>query len=218
MGDMKRIDDRVRNQIREAREYEGLTLSQLQVRFPEVGRSSLFKIIEGCDSSKVMRAAPTRKVVQTVDFKARPELSKGDLGEAARQMICARLMLHGVCVFRPMTEDTPTDLLVLTRSGQVLKCQCKYIYPQKRGSHTMPLSSVRKNGPNSQAVRHIYTADEVDFFLGYCQDNDSVYVIPYADATGRANLVFWVSRNPVGTNGRECKDTSVWQGNYSLLL
>jgi hypothetical protein len=218
MSERKRIEDHVRDQIQRARENEGLTMSQLHMRFPGIGKTSIFRIIENCDSSKVMRAAPSRKVVQPTEFKDRPKLSKGDLGEAARQMICARLMLHSICVFRPMTEDTPTDLLVLTKSGKVLKCQCKYIFPEKRGSHNMCLYSIRKNGPNRKAVRHVYTSEEVDFFLGYCLDNDSVYVIPYSETRGKQNLIFWVSRSPFGNNQTERFNTETWKETYDLLL
>ena len=126
----------------------------------------------------------------------RPTLSKADLGEATRQMICARLMLAGVKVFRPMTEDTPIDLLVLLPSGKVLKCQCKYIYPRRVGSHCMNLYSIRKSGPNRKAVRHRYSSDEVDLFLGYCADNDGVYIIPFSVVGGRSELVFWITRSP----------------------
>lgn len=129
----------------------------------------------------------------------RPALSKGDLGEAARQTICAKLMMNGLKVFRPMTEDTPIDLLVLRSDGNVLKCQCKYAYPRKNDSHCLNLYSVRKNGPSSKAIRHRYRPDEVDFFLAYCLDNDGVYVIPYAATVGRDEITMWIRRQPVTT-------------------
>jgi hypothetical protein len=50
-------------------------------------------MIRGCDTSKLVRAAPGRRIVYEVESKERPDLSKTDLGEASRQMICARLML-----------------------------------------------------------------------------------------------------------------------------
>jgi hypothetical protein len=135
-------------------------------------------------------------------------------------MICARLMLNEVKVFRPMTEDTPTDLLVLKRDGTVSKCQCKYIFPERSGCHLMPLCSIRKSGANRKAVKHIYTAEEVDFFLGYCQDNDTVYVIPYSAAGGRNGLRFWILRDCLGSNGNEKDrfDEKEWRGRFDLLM
>lgn len=133
-------------------------------------------------------------------WESRPNLSKADLGEACRQMICAKLMLAGIQVFRPLNEDTPIDLVVLG-SATFLRCQCKCVF---RGSgkpnHTISFSSVRKWGPNSQALKHNYTREEVDFFLGYCPDNDGVYVIPYADTRGRSYASIWVTSSPLIKN------------------
>ena len=77
----------------------------------------------GCLTRKINK----RKTVDPAIRGARPDLSKANLGAAAQQMICARMMMAGVQLFRPMIEDTPIDLLVLTSTGTALKCQCKYI-------------------------------------------------------------------------------------------
>jgi len=183
---MNRVTAEKKAEVRADRE-QGMTLTQLMGKH-SLARSTVFFLIKGCDASKVSRASPSREVVKEVKHKDRPGLSKTDLGEAARQMMCARMMLAGIKVFRPMTEDTPTDLLVLKRNGEVLKCQCKYLYPLGNGSHRLNLFSIRKNGPNSKAVKHVYREDEVDVFLGYCLDDDSTYVVPYRDCAGRATL------------------------------
>lgn len=196
---MKKISDDVRKNIREDREQEGLTLSQL-VRKYEISKSSAFSIIQGCDDSKVRRASPSRRVVEVASFKERPKLSKVDIGKAARQMICARLMWNEIKVFRPMTEDTSTDLLVLRADGRVLKCQCKYVFPRQDGCHVMSLSTTRGNSTGTK--KHRYSLEEVDFFLGYCQDNDGVFVIPNMDTNGVKQLVFWVSRQAQGNCGK----------------
>jgi len=125
-------------------------------------------------------------------------------------------MLAGIKVFRPLTEDTPIDLLLL-RDKVVLKCQCKYIYPTKKGSHKMNLFTVRKWGPNSRARKHLYTNDEVDFFLGYCLDNDSVYILPYEEVAPRSEVTFWVSRSPKGQNHHERFDPEPWRNNFTPL-
>jgi PD-(D/E)XK endonuclease len=148
----------------------------------------------------------------------RPNLSKGNLGEAARQMICARLLLNGVNVYRPLYEDTPTDLLILKTNGEIKKCQCKYIYPVKNGSHEMPLCTIRKNGPNSKAIRHKYTKFEVDFFLGYCLDNDSIYTIPYESVEGKRSINLWIFREPKGKNGHDHFNHMEYKEKYEKLL
>lgn len=143
----------------------------------------------------------------------RPLLSKSDLGEACRQLICAKLMLRGYQVFRPLNEDTPIDLLVMTSKGHFLKCQCKCIYRGLNQTyHTMRLVSVRKWGPSSKAVMRKYLPEEVDFFLGYCVDNDSVYIIPYADTAGRTKLTLRVNRVKFSE-----LEQDKWLGNFDLL-
>lgn len=211
----RRIPDEIRQQIQRAREREGLTLPALVTRFGH-SKSTIYGIIKDCDSSRVQRAAPTRPVVPQVVPQKRPPLSKVDLGEAARQIIAARLMWAGVKVFRPMTEDTPIDLLVLA-GNKAVKCQCKYIYPEPRGNHAMNLTATRKNNPAKKTHTHRYTTDEVDFFLGYCLDNDTVYVIPNADTGGRKTLTFWVLREPRGRNHHVPLDTAPYAAAYQLL-
>jgi len=211
---MNRISEDVRMQIVEDREMRGLTLGQLLKKYGR-SKSTMANIIKGCDSSKVLRSAPGRRVVEQIVAKERPGLSKTDIGEAARQMICARLMFGGVKVFKPMTEDTPIDLLVLKKDGSVVKCQCKYIYPVARGCHEFLFCSVRKGGANKKAVRHSYSKEEVDFFLGYCADNDSVYVLPHSVADGRNSLRIWILRDPIGDAERT--DVEKYRGNFELL-
>jgi len=115
----------------------------------------------------------------------------------------------------PLNEDTPVDLLIINNQNVVRKCQCKYIYPTINGSHEITLCSIRKNGPNSKAFRHKYTEEEVDFFLGYCLDNDSVYVIPYEVTNGRQNLKLWILRNPI--INKPAFDQTVYKNAFYLL-
>ena len=211
---MKAIQAAVRLAVREAREKEGATFSDLLYRF-KLSRSTIYAFIKDCDNSRVQDKPRSRRVAVVI-AKERPQLSKGDLGEAARQMIAARLMLAGIKIFRPLSEDTSTDLLVLSQTGTVHKCQCKYIYPTKNGQHHMSLYSSR-NARSGKTTRHFYSSVEVDFFLGYCLDNDTVYVIPFDDAKGRSDLVFWVLRKPQGRNQRIRFDFATYAGAYHFL-
>ena len=213
---MKKTTDEVRQKIREDREQHGMTLYQLAEKYG-MPKSTVFLMIRGCDASRVERASPNRKVVQRVQAKIRPEISKTDLGEAARQMICARLMLNGVKVFRPMTEDTPIDLLVWCRDGRMLKCQCKYLYPDKRGAHVLMCHSAGR-GKNRGISKHIYTEHEIDFFLGYCWDNDEVYVVPRSVTDGRQECRFWILRSPAGGCVGRRMDEEKYKGAFDLLI
>jgi len=115
-----------------------------------------------------------------------------------------------------MTEDTPIDLLVLKGDGFLAKVQCKYIYPTQNGSHRMQLCSSRSNGSGAQ--RHSYTKEEVDFFVGYCQDNDSVYVIPFDAVSSRIEVSLWILRKRAGNNGAVGIDEFEWRNRFDLLV
>ena len=148
----------------------------------------------------------------------RPALSKSNLGEAARQIIAARMMLAGLSVFRPLSEDTAVDLLVLRPDGVALKCQCKIMYLARRDVHAMNLFTVRKWGPNAQAIKHRYGADEVDFFLGYVAETDAVFVFPF-DVTRRfkTTLYAWILRQPTNHNGTPPFDAAPFKNAFDLL-
>ena len=211
---MKRIPEEVRKQMRIDRE-SGMTLTKLMEKYNR-SRSTVFFVVGDCDSSKVQRAAPGKRIVDGILPMERPSLSKTDLGEAARQMICARLMLNGVKVFRPMTEDTPTDLLVLQKSGSVLKCQCKYVFPDKRGAHVLKCCSAGRGEERSHG-KHVYTEDEVDYLLGYCLDNDAVYVVPLNVTHGQSQVSLWILRRVCGDNGIKSFDGETYKNAFDLL-
>lgn len=211
---MKIIPESVRLQIRTDREA-GMGLDALVVKY-KYPRSTTYYNIRDCNSSKVERNVRGKRVVGNVIPKDRPSLSKTDLGEAARQMICARLMLNGVKVFRPMTEDTPTDLLVLQKSGSVLKCQCKYVFPDKRGAHVLKCCSAGR-GEERNHRKHVYTEDEVDYLLGYCLDDDAVYVVPLNVTHGQSQVSLWILRRVCGGNGIKSFDGETYKNAYDLL-
>lgn len=211
---MKRITELTKEEIRRDREQDGMTLYQLVAKYG-ISKSTVAGIIKGCDNTRVLKASPSRRVVEDVIPKDRPNLSKVNLGEAARQMICGRLMLNGVNVFKPIAEDTTIDLLVLRSDGSVLKCQCKYIFPEKNGRHIMSLCASRGNHAR-RVVKHRYKHEEVDVFTGFASENDGVYVIPNKDTNGVNSLGFWIMRKPHGTNGGGI-DTAIYLNRFDLL-
>ena len=114
----KPVSQRTKEKIKEAR-ASGKSIYHIAEMFG-VSHATVNKIVPGRMKDILSRSPP-------VVPAPRPELSKADLGEAARQVICAKLMFSGVSVFRPLTEDTPVDLLVLKADGSTAKCQCKYM-------------------------------------------------------------------------------------------
>lgn len=139
-------------------------------------------------------------------------------GCAARQVIAGRMLLAGLDVFQPIGEDTPVDLLVLRPDGVALKCQCKAMFVIDSGVHVMPFYSIRKWGPNAKAVQHRYTRDEVDFFLGYAVEVDTVFVLPF-DATAhfKSLMTVWLLREPAGNNGKSRFDVAPYRNAFHLL-
>lgn len=214
---MEKISEQIRYEIREKREKEGLSIDQIAEIY-HIGRTSAWSIIKDCDHSNVKRASPTRKVVKEIKPSIkRPNLSTTNIGEAARNIIIGKMMLKELSVFRPTSEDTSIDLLVLKKNGTILKCQCKSMWIAKNGSHTLNLTK-RERGTGRRESRVKYLASEVDFFLGYCLENDSVYVVPYSATKERKRtLAIWVLREPCNCNRLSVFDYKSYENNFELL-
>jgi hypothetical protein len=204
--------------IRVDREEHGFSLTMIMEKHG-LRRSTAYSAIKDLDGSKVQRASPTRRVVQPLDVPPRPPISKANLGEATRQLIAGRMLAAGLGVFQPIGEDTPVDLLVLRSDGVALKCQCKTMFVDKKTDvHFMPLISVRKWGPNAKAVPHRYTREEVDFFIGYAHEVDTMFVFPFeATAQFKARLSVWLLREPMNHNQHDRFDPSPFKNAFHLL-
>jgi hypothetical protein len=92
------------------------------------------------------------------------------------------------------------------------------MFVSKSGFHVMPLCTVRKWGPNAKAVVHRYTRDEVDFFLGYAVEVDTVFVFPF-DATAhlKSTMTMWLLRQPANNNGTTRFDVAPYRNAFHLL-
>lgn len=204
--------------IRVDREEHGFSLTMIMEKHG-LRRSTAYSAIKDLDDSNVQRASPKRRVVQPLDIPPRPPISKANLGEATRQLVAGRMLAAGLYVFQPIGEDTPVDLLVLRSDGVALKCQCKTMFVDKKsGVHKMPLITVRKWGPNAKAVPHRYKRDEVDFFIGYAHEVDTMFVFPYEDtARFKAMLTVWLLRQPVNNNQHERFDPTPYRDALHLL-
>ena len=203
--------------IRVDREEHGFTLGQIMERHG-LRRSTAYSAIAGLDHSKVERLPRAPRVVESPNVPPRPPISKANLGEAARQIIAGRMLQAGLDVYQPIGEDTPVDLLVLRPNGVALKCQCKTMFVMENGSHLMPLRTVRKWGPNAKAVAHRYTADEVDFFIGYAFEVAAAFVFPYAaTAHLKTTVTTWLLRSPVANNQHVRFDATPYREAFHLL-
>src|SRR5262249_53540078 len=111
-------------------------------------------------------------------------------------------------VYRGRPRIAPSPGSTLRRSNehhQLGESSNRSIFRRVRRSRkltsAMPLCSDRKWGPNAKAVKHRYTREEVDFFLGYVAELDTVFVFPFDDTTQfKHQISVWLLRRPVGTN------------------
>lgn len=216
----RKLTDEVLADIKIDRETYGMSLSQICEKY-NLGKSCAFSAIKDMDDSQVKISSPSRRIIAPLSLEerrsSRPDISKGDLGEAARQAVIAQLMLRGFVIFQPISEDTPIDFLIYQKN-RILKCQCKCMFLTENGSHHMNLSSIRPNKGLGKAVHHRYTKDEVDFFFGYVLDDSSIYVFPFDSLSGMKRVVsVWVNRQPLTKKEREV-DPSKFRNAFDLLL
>ena len=82
----------------------------------------------------------------------------------------------------------------------------------------MSLTATRKWGPNAKATTHRYTKEEVDFFIGYVVETETIYVIPFeAVAHLKSTLSAWFLRSPANKNGCDPIDVQPFKEAYHLM-
>lgn len=96
----------------------------------------------------------------------------GDIGEA----VClAELVKRGVQVYLPFSENDPIDLIA-NFNGKLNKIQIKTSEKLKDGKIKWKLcSTVIIEG---KSVRHIYTADEIDYYCLYNVETQICLLVP----------------------------------------
>lgn len=212
---MKRLKPENIEEIKKLRkDGYSLTLIAEKIGF---SKSIVSVYSKGITIDKVISREHLIEKVKPINIK-KLDLSKTDIGEASRQLICARLMFNGLSVFKPITEDTPVDLLLINKNNKILRCQCKFIYLNKNGGHTLLFCTVRKNNVSKKAKVHVYTDKDVDFIIGYCIDNDSLYIVPIKEVNNRRSVTLWLLREPTGRSQYEHFDYKKYENRYELLL
>lgn len=214
----RKLTSEVLASIKVDREEHGLAMPALMVKYA-LSRGSVSTAIQGLSASRVVRAAPGRKAPQRPirAHLVRPPLSTTDLGETVRFLAVGRMVLAGLTPFVPVRESTAIDILILRQDGGLSKCQCKWMWQDKAGAHVLKICTMRNAGTGKRSATP-YTESEVDFFVGYCADNGSFYIIPRAVAyQGRGKeLRVWITREPSG-NGRRSFDASAYKDAFHLL-
>jgi hypothetical protein len=92
---------------------------------------------------------------------------KGEIGEA---MVLADLRRKGYGVAIPFGHDLPFDLVLIRRSGELERVQCKYTESDGRAIDV-------RCGSSSAWVRHTYDATEVDWLAVYDATTSRCYYL-----------------------------------------
>ncbi len=103
-----------------------------------------------------------------------------DVGHRAEAAILAELVKRGYRVLLPFGVNQRYDL-VLDCDGQFLRAQCK----TGRLRDGVIQCSTQSIQSNTRGSRWRSYTGEVDLFIVYCPQNDSVYVIPADEVPSR---------------------------------
>ncbi|MBR1802567.1 MAG: hypothetical protein IJ777_01145 [Clostridia bacterium] len=100
----------------------------------------------------------------------------GNIGEA--KVLCKFVEL-GIPVYVPFGDNEKADL-VADFNGKLNKIQVKTSIKTENGGMVFDLTSSTKHRKNG--TRHVYTADEIDYFACYSIARDKVFLIKVRDA------------------------------------
>lgn len=98
-------------------------------------------------------------------------VSKGRLGY---NLLEKELLKQGFEIYVPVLENTKIDCIAI-KSNQLIKFQIKTIQID-RGSKKLPVRKISHN--QGEYKIHLYTADEVDYFVGVDIDTEDLYIVP----------------------------------------
>jgi len=107
-------------------------------------------------------------------------------GDIAETQAVAELVKQGYLVSVPTSGHCPYDL-VLDKNGELLRVQVKHAMLREEGNKLR--CSLKRSNPNANGTNDsYYTNDEIDAYLIYCPQKDTLYWIDFDDAPD-ANIV-----------------------------
>jgi hypothetical protein len=75
----------------------------------------------------------------------------------------------------------------------------------------------QRNSRSGRVNHHKYSESDVDFFLGYCQDDDAVYIIPHEETKERTMINLWILREP-SSNKEKHQENQRFKNAFHLLV
>ena len=98
-------------------------------------------------------------------------ISKGRLGY---NLLEKELLKQGFEIYVPVLENTKIDCIAI-KDNQLIKFQIKTIQID-RDSKKLPVRKISHN--QGEYKIHLYTADEVDYFVGVDVETEDLYIVP----------------------------------------
>lgn len=98
-------------------------------------------------------------------------ISKGRLGY---NLLERELLKQEFEIYVPVLENTKIDCIAI-KNNQLIKFQIKTIQIDS-GSKKLPVRKISHN--QGEYKVHLYTADEVDYFVGVDVDTEDLYIVP----------------------------------------
>lgn len=98
-------------------------------------------------------------------------ISKGRLGY---NLLERELLKQEFEIYVPVLENTKIDCIAI-KNNQLIKFQIKTIQIDG-GSKKLPVRKISHN--QGEYKVHLYTTDEVDYFVGVDVDTEDLYIVP----------------------------------------
>lgn len=104
------------------------------------------------------------------------ELGKIEKGYLGSLIVEQKLIKNGFNVFKPVTENGKIDMII-EKNNKYFRLQIKTVITEKRnGVKNVPVRKLSHNKTSHKT--HLYTAEEIDYFVGVDLDTEDVFMIP----------------------------------------
>ena len=106
------------------------------------------------------------------------ELGKIEKGYLGALIVEQALVRNGFNIFKPVLENGKVDMII-EKNNLYLKIQIKTVATEKRnGTKNVPVRKLTHSKTTHKT--HLYTSEEIDYFVGVDTDTKDVYMIPIA--------------------------------------
>lgn len=108
-------------------------------------------------------------------------------GNISKHYVIAKLIEHEFTVLDTISEDSKYDLAI-DIDGKFKRIQVKTIYFHKKKNCYVLQCYSSQNNTCVENKKHKYTANEIDYIIGYNPDTQKIYVFPIEIINGRHEI------------------------------